>query len=134
MPRGYERHHPGRPAMTPTRREALAALAASAAGLADAAAPPVFDVSPFTAEVTVPLGHPLMGGGVAPAKKIDDPLFTHGFVLRGGGPPFVVAVVDWCEIRNDAYTACREALAKAAGPRPEPLLVSCSHQHDPPAR
>lgn len=119
--------------MTPlTRREALAALAASTAGLAPAAAPPQFSLCPFSAEVTVPLGHPLMGGGVAPAKKIDDPLFAHGFVLRGGGDPFVVAVVDWCEIRNDAYSAWRDALAKAAGTKAERVLISCIHQHDAP--
>jgi hypothetical protein len=116
-----------------TRREALAALAASsAAGLAPAAAPPVIELCPFSADVTVPLGHPLMGGGVAPAKMIDDPLFAHGFVLRGGGDPFVVVVVDWCEIRNDAYSRWREALAKAAGTKAERVLVSCIHQHDAP--
>src|SRR2546423_1314524 len=104
--------------MTLSRREALATLAASAAGLSHAAAPPQVALCSFSAEVTTPLGHPLMGGGVAPAKKIEDPLFTHGFVLRGGGLPFVVASVDWCEIRNDAYTRWREALAKAAGTTP----------------
>src|SRR5262245_10023504 len=120
--------------MTPlTRRQAVATLAASTlTGLAPAAAPPAFDLCPFSAEVTVPPGHPLMGGGVAPAKKIDDPLFAHGFVRRGGGDPFVVATVDWCEIRNDAYTAWREALAKAAGTKAARVLVSSIHQHDAP--
>lgn len=115
-----------------TRRQSLAALAASAAGVSVAAAPPAFELCPFSAEVTVPLGHPLMGGGVQPAKVIDDPLYTHGFVLRGAGKAFVVTVVDWCEIRNDAYTAWREALAKAAHTTADRVLVSCIHQHDAP--
>src|SRR5947208_803619 len=119
--------------MTPlSRRQALAALAASSAGLARAAAPPRVELCPFSADVTVPPGHPLMGGGVPPAKKIDDPLFAHGFVLRGGGEPLVVAVVDWCEIRNDAYARWREALADVAGTKAQRVLVSCIHQHDAP--
>jgi hypothetical protein len=118
--------------MIPSRREALAAFAASAAGLAHAAAPPVIELCPFSSEVTVPPGHPLMGGGILPAKKIEDPLFTHGFVLGGGGQPFVVACVDWCEIRNDAYSRWREVLAKAAGTTPARVLVSSIHQHDAP--
>jgi hypothetical protein len=74
-----------------------------------------------------------MGGGVPAAKAVEDPLFTHGFVLSGAaGGPVVVACVDWCEIRNDAYSRWREALAKAAGTTPARVLVSCVHQHDAP--
>jgi hypothetical protein len=113
------------------RRQVLVALAGSA-GLAGAAAPPVVELCPFSAEVTVPPGHALMGGGIQPARKIDDPLFTHGFVLRGAGRPVVVAVVDWCEIRNDAHGRWREVLARAAGTVPSRVLVSSVHQHDAP--
>ena len=73
-----------------------------------------------------------MGGGIAPVQKIDDPLFTHGFVLLGAGKPVVLAVVDWCEIRNDAYERWRTLLAEAAGTLPERVLVSSVHQHDAP--
>ena len=61
----------------------------------------------FSADVTPPLGHPCMGGGIRPAERIDDPLFAHGFVLLGAGKPVVVAAIDWCEIRNDAYQRWR---------------------------
>src|SRR5690349_3382299 len=61
------------------------------------------ELATFSADVTVPLGHPLMGGGIAPSREIVDPLLARGFVLFGDGLPVVVAVVDWCEICNDAY-------------------------------
>jgi hypothetical protein len=116
-----------------TRRHALAALAGCVAGgSASAADAPVFRIAPFQAEVTVPPGHALMGGGIAPAKKIIDPLFANGFVLTGAGKPVVVAAVDWCEIRNDAYLRWRSALAEAADTVADRVLVTSVHQHDAP--
>lgn len=115
--------------MTPlTRRQALTVAAAT---LFPAVTKP-FQLAPFAAEVTVPLGHALMGGGIPPAKTIADPLWAHGFVLLGADDPIVVASVDWCEIRNEAYTQWREALAKAAGTSPSRVLVSSVHQHEAP--
>jgi hypothetical protein len=96
------------------------------------AAEPVFQLATFTAEVTVPLGHALMGGGIAPAKEIVDPLFAQGLVLLGAGQPIVLVAVDWCEIRNDAFDAWRTALADAAGTAPQRVLVHSLHQHDAP--
>jgi hypothetical protein len=91
-----------------------------------------YRLATFTAEVTPPLGHPLMGGGIAPAKKVEDPLFAHGFVLLGAGDPVVFVAVDWCEIRNDAYDRWRDVLAKAADTKRERVLVAALHQHDTP--
>ncbi len=120
----------------PTRRDALAALAAAPLtrpALAHAADPPPVAVAPFTADVTVPIGHPLMGGGVAPAKEVIDPLQACGFVLiGGGGKPVVVVAVDWCEIRNGAYDLFRRKLADAVGTDPVRVLLSSVHQHDAP--
>jgi hypothetical protein len=67
-----------------TRRELLLAA------LLSRVEPPRYTVETFRADVTVPLGHPLMGGGIAPAKKVADPLEAIGFVLRGPGFPIVV--------------------------------------------
>ena len=86
----------------------------------------------FVADVTPPIGHPCMGGGIAPAAKVEDPLFAHGFVLLGQGKPIVVTAVDWCEIRNDAYDRWRDVLAQAAGTDRERVLVTALHQHDAP--
>jgi len=91
-----------------------------------------YRLAPFTVDVTPPLGHPLMGGGIAPAQRVDDPLFAHGFVLLGDAKPVVVVAVDWCEIRNDAYERWREVLAEAAGTDKERVLVAALHQHDAP--
>jgi hypothetical protein len=86
----------------------------------------------FFADVTVPLGHPLMGGGIAPAREVVDPLWARGAVLLGAGRPIVLVVVEWCEIRNDAYARWREVIAAAAGTAPERVLVSSVHVHDAP--
>src|SRR5262249_47288502 len=77
-------------------------------------------------------GHPLMGGGIAPARKVDDPLFAHGLVLTGAGKPVVLAAIDWCEIRNDAYARWRAALAEGAGATAARVLGCGGHQPDGP--
>jgi len=91
-----------------------------------------FTLATFTADVTEPIGHPGMGGGIEPAKEIVDPLYAKGVVLLGGEKPVVLLSVDWCEIRNDAYDRWREVLAEAAGTTKERVLVSAIHQHDAP--
>jgi hypothetical protein len=101
-------------------------------GAAPAAPQPHYRLAVFRAEVTPPVGHALMGGGIAPAKQTDDPLFAHGVVLLGAGPPVVLVAIDWCEIRNDAYDRWRAALAEAAQTTPERVLLTCVHQHDAP--
>jgi hypothetical protein len=78
------------------------------------------------------MGHALMGGGIAPASSVADPLNARGVVLLGGDAPLVVVSVDWCEIRNDAYARWCEALAAAARTEPECVLVTSVHQHDAP--
>jgi hypothetical protein len=88
----------------------------------------------FRADVTIPLGHPCMGGGIAPARVVVDPLEAIGFVLSGGdlAEPIVFVSVDWCEIRNEAFDAWREVLAAEAGTAPQRVLVTSVHQHDAP--
>ena len=91
-----------------------------------------YELSTFSAEVTVPLGHALMGGGIAPASEVVDPLFAHGLILFGARDPIVFLAVDWCEIRNDAYDRWRTALAEAAGTVPQRVILASVHQHDAP--
>src|SRR5262245_56268799 len=100
--------------MNPTRREVIAAtLAASiSTNYASTREESKLTLAAFDAEVTIPLGHPCMGGGITPAKEIVDPLFAYGFVLSGVGKPVVFLALDWCEIRNGAYDHFREAVAK----------------------
>ena len=86
----------------------------------------------FSADVTMPLGHRCMGILPTKSQEIVDPLEAHGFVLLGVGAPIVVAAVDWCEIRNQAYDEWRDALGQAAGTTRERVLVSSLHQHDAP--
>ncbi len=91
-----------------------------------------YRIAPFSADVTPPIGHPCMGGGIKPVEKIADPLFAHGFVLLSDIKPIVVVAVDWCEIRNDAYDRWRSVLAEAAKTDKERVLVTALHQHDAP--
>jgi hypothetical protein len=124
----HPRSHPN----TLSRRRALAVAAAWCGSALAPQGELAFRLAKFTAEVTPPLGHACMGGGIAPAKEIVDPLFANGFVLLGEGKPLVLVAVDWCEIRNDAYERWRQVIAEAAGTTPERVLVSCLHQHDAP--
>ena len=78
-----------------------------------------FRLAWFRADVTVPIGHRLMGMLPARAARVADPLEARGFVLLGADAPIVWVAVDWCEIRNDAHDRWREVLAAAAGTDPE---------------
>lgn len=119
------------------RRQALGSLAAltSLAWGADShAAGPTFELATFEADVTPPLGHPLLGGATSavPANSIEDPLLIRGLALLGPDRPIVIASIDWCEIRNDAFDRWRDGLARAAGTDRSRVLFSCIHQHDAP--
>ena len=85
----------------------------------------------FDADVTVPLGHGMMGGAWQ-STSVADPLEAHGVVLLGADKPIVLVAVDWCEIRNEAYFRWQTALAAAAGTDPQRVLVTTVHQHDAP--
>jgi hypothetical protein len=119
------------------RRDALGAIAVlTGAGLTSGtrAAEPQFEIATFEADVTPPLGHPLLGGisTSKPAERIENPLSVRGLVLTGVGDPLVVAAIDWCEIRNDAHDRWRDALAEAAATDRTRVIFSCVHPHDTP--
>ena len=97
-----------------------------------AAGEAVYSITPFSANVTVPLGHRSMGILPTKTRTIDDPLEANGFVLLGPDRPIVFLAIDWCEVRNGAYDQWREALARAAGTDRERVLVCSLHQHDAP--
>lgn len=118
--------------MNPTRRDALAAMTALAGASYGRAEESKLTLATFETEVTIPLGHPCMGGGIAPAKEVVDPLFAHGFVLQGAGKPVVFVALDWCEIRNGAYDQFRAAVAKAVGTDAVRVMLCALHQHDAP--
>ena len=90
-----------------------------------------FRLATFSADVTVPMGHGMMGGSWL-SKSVADPLEAHGLVLLGPDKPIVSVAVDWCEIRNEAYTRWQEVLANAAGTTPDRVMVATVHQHDAP--
>ncbi|MBG89249.1 MAG: hypothetical protein CMO80_20465 [Verrucomicrobiales bacterium] len=91
-----------------------------------------YRVATIEADVTPPIGHPLLASSMPPARSIEAKLWAKGIVLTGDKQPIVVVSVDWCEIRNDAYDQWRDGLAEAAGTTRERVLLSCVHQHDTP--
>lgn len=135
--------------------ESTATEAACAETTAPAAATPTaaergWEVAAFEAEITIPIGHACMGGGVADAREILDPLWAKGFVLRpvaAGNKdseetqslsrrsddfPLVVVALDWCQCNNDSYDRWREALAEAAATTRQRVFLATVHQHDAP--
>lgn len=89
-------------------------------------------IATFQADVTPPLGSPLCGGAVEPARQIADPLTARGIVLLGSGKPAVLAAVDWLGIAAEGWDEWREALAAAAGTTADRVAVHTVHQHDAP--
>lgn len=117
--------------MHPLRAIACALLAlVGVAHAADSPAP--LRLATFTADVTTPIGHGMMGG-LWLSKSIADPLEANGFVLLGDDQlPVVFVSVDWCEIRNEALDRWQAVLAVAAKTTPERVMVTAVHQHDAP--
>lgn len=109
-------------------------IAAAEGSVAVSAGDTPWRLSVFQADVTPPLGHPLLaiGSGDPRAVTIKDRLLAKGLVLHGPAQPIVLVAVDWCELRNDAYARWRDVLAAAAGTTVQRVLVSCLHQHDAP--
>ncbi|MGB8170107.1 MAG: hypothetical protein WCF18_21565 [Chthoniobacteraceae bacterium] len=108
-------------------------LTMSLGGIVTAQDPGAASLATFAVDVTIPVGHACMGGGVAPARRVAEPLQVRGFVLTvPGQQPLVVVSFDWCEIRGSAFDDWRTALAEEAGTVPQRVLVSSTHVHDAP--
>lgn len=116
-----------------TRRQSLATI--GLLGLANTSfgqvAPSNWKLATFQADVTVPMGHGMMGGAWL-SRSVADPLEARGLVFLGGEQPIVLVSVDWCEIRNDAYARWQTVLAEAAETEPHCVLLTTVHQHDAP--
>src|SRR5215212_245579 len=92
-----------------------------------------FRVATFDADITIPTGHACMGGGIADARRVVDPLYAKGFVLLAEkSEPVVVVALDWCQCNNDSYDRWRDVLAEAAGTTRVRVMLACVHQHDAP--
>ncbi len=78
------------------------------------------------------MGHPLTGGGRAPAASVLTPLKAKGIVLADGGARYVVCAIDWCRIENSTYDLFRSRLAAAVGTAPGRVAFQCTHCHESP--
>lgn len=110
------------------------AVCLTAAAASDSATPAREGTSlaTFACDITPPEGHPLCGGWIKPLEGVDDPELAKGVVLRDPGGTYVLCVVDWCELRNDAYDLFRRAIAEAAETTPDRVALTCLHAHNAP--
>jgi hypothetical protein len=108
------------------------AVAAGQLVRSTAATEPAYQIAPFSADVTIPLGHRCMGILPTKAQAIDDRLEANGFALLGPDEPIVLLALDWCEVRNGSYDQWRSALAATARTTRQRVLVCALHQHDAP--
>jgi hypothetical protein len=99
---------------------------------ASAAAGPLA-VCTFQIDATPPIGSPLCGGSVPPAKEIVDRLSARGLIFVTDEKPIVLCAVDWTGIGEGGYEAWREALASAAGTTVDRVALHTLHQHDAPS-
>jgi hypothetical protein len=89
-------------------------------------------VAVFASDATPPIGHPLCGGWNQPTAVVDQPLLLKGVLLEWGGERAVVAALDWCVLRGDAYDSLRGTIARGAGTTPERVALQTTHTHSAP--
>ena len=89
-------------------------------------------LAPFSADITIPLGHRCMGILPTKALRIEDPLEAKGVVFLNDQQPVVFIALDWCEVRNGAYDRWRDRVANAIGTSRQRVIVCSLHQHDAP--
>jgi hypothetical protein len=90
-------------------------------------------LSTFRCDITPPLGHPLCGGWIEPAREIVDPLWANGIVLQSRrAEPLALVTLDWTGIGNQGYDFWRDAIARSIGTSPQRVALHCVHQHDAP--
>jgi hypothetical protein len=86
----------------------------------------------FVSDATPPAGHPLCGGWTEAAKVVEAPLRLKGVLLDLAGERCVVAALDWCVLRGEAYDALREAVALGAGAKADRVAIQTTHTHSAP--
>jgi hypothetical protein len=87
-------------------------------------------VATFSADVTPPVGQPLVSGDLL--KRVEDPLLAKGIVIEDGPARYVLCAVDWCELCNSSHALFRRKIAEAAGTCVSRVAVAALHQHTAP--
>ena len=112
-------------------RQSAAALATLTLGPAMARADSAGGIAPFSFDITPPLGTPWYPS-YTPLSEVEHPLLAKGVILEDAGGRYVLCALDFCELRNSAYTRACTALAEAAGTTPDRVSVHTVHQHTAP--
>jgi len=103
---------------------------ASAASAAEANWP--LRVAAFAAEITPPIGLPMVEGLYPPVATIEHPLLAKGIVLQDAGGTYVLCSLDICTMSNGSYIAMRGRIAEAAGIVPSHVALHEVQQHTAP--
>jgi len=86
-------------------------------------------VAAFVADITPPVGEPLVGGFCRPVATIEHPLLAKGVVLQDAGGTYILCSLDLCAVCNGSYDRYREAIAEAAGTSPARVDLHEVQQH-----
>jgi hypothetical protein len=90
----------------------------------------VVRLATFDIDATPPIGSHMAYDPVT--NKWDLGLRARGVVILGSGEPILLCAVDWIGIANEGHDMFVNALATAAGTRPNRVAVHTLHQHDAP--
>lgn len=107
-------------------------LAMLGAGTAARATDAGFELATFRADVTPPVGEPLVCGFVDPTATIEHPLSARGVIVRAAGASCVLCALDWEVLIGEAHDLFRERLARAVRTTASRVAVQCLHLHTAP--
>lgn len=89
-------------------------------------------VATFAADITPPVGVPMVEGLYPPVATIEHPLLAKGIVLQDAGGTYVLCSLDICTMSNGSYIAMRGRIAEAAGIVPSHVALHEVQQHTAP--
>ncbi len=108
----------------------LVSLAGQRAQGSDAEDQPEFRAGAATANITPPLGLPLVGGwSPLPAKDVHDELHVRALVLDDGDQRVAIVLADNVGVTREVFDDARERIAEALPIPPANILMASTHTH-----
>ena len=99
-------------------------------GPVSAADPPAFRAGAATANITPPLGLPLVGGwSPLPAQDVHDELHVRALVLDDGDTRLGIVLVDNVGVTREVFDDARRRIAEAVPIPADHLLMAATHTH-----
>ena len=89
-------------------------------------------IAPFKADITPPMGAPLVGGLNDPTSSVEHPIYAKGFVLRDADKTVAFVAFDYTGLCNRSYSEMKNTIAEAIGTDPDHVAVVSLHLHTAP--